>query len=765
MGFYAESLRGSSLRRLQREGLCVTLILLNMADRVTIGKERVPKRPVLLLPNRLDLKALQALNEDLGGKGSVAWIVDRSLMPDREMLQYLTEVQATGYVGDLLREDAEDLRGRVRVYMELGLHVVLLLGHPPQAEGSLSDVPGALLHKMVSLGFPCLPLHVGMVKESAGGRVTVTSGDYDHLELRYGELLGSAHCGVSNVLASWMEAQADLYASQPLCSHTLGELLVRELRRHPETPLIDGVDDSRLEASQLLSLAILLAEKLRTQVMQGRVGIILPPGKLCTVTFVACVISGIIPVFINYEATAEEFVHAARRSELTRFITERRFQNKLSDFSWPPDRDLIYVENVLRGIPRARVTWMHWRLRFHSPEGIFRSLCAQPPGPESEAVVIFTGGTDQKPKGISLTHRMLLTGMAQLLARVELKRGDCILSVMPYGHPMSLVAGLLLPLLGGYGMVTYPSADAGGRLCTLVQRYGVTMTVSTPRSLPRLLSAAKPDTFSRVRYLFSVGEKLPENLADYARGKLGLRLLEAYSLSEIAPLVACEVPGPEATEGSLYVKPSCARGSVGEPLPGVAVRVADPDRVSHLMPCGELGMIWIKSATLVHHYIGHEADAERTNLHGGWLRTDDIGRMSEDGLLTICGRSSRFTKVDGILRAHEDLEQALLKVLGADPAKPGRQLAVVGVVDNEGCERLVLLSTLHSKVDASVHIAVQYGLKNAGYRHLAPPYRIVPVNYIPELPNGKLDYRRCIEGARKALGYDEADRNRARRRR
>lgn len=736
-----------------------------MADRVTVGREKIPQRPVLLLPNRLDLKALRALEEDLGGREKVAWLVDRAMVPDQELMQYLVSVQAGGIFRELEREDTENLRALVRVEQELGHHVVLLPGHPPQAEGALSDVPASLLRKVVSLGFPCLPVHVGMVQNRVGGRVTVTSGDYDHLELRYGELLGEGRCEVSTVLAAWMEAQADLYASQPLCAHTLGELLVRELSSHPETPLIDGVDDSRLEAMQLLSLAILLAEKLRTQVMQGRVGIILPPGKLCTVTFVACVISGIIPVFINYEATAEEFVHAARRSELTRFITERRFQNKLSDFCWPPDRDLIYVENVLRGIPRARVTWMGWRLRLKSPEGILRCLCDRLPGPESEAVVIFTGGTDQKPKGISLTHRMLLTGMAQLLARVELKRGDCILSAMPYGHPMSLVAGLLLPLLGGYGMVTYPSADAGGRLCTLVQRYGVTMMVSTPRSLPRLLSAAKPDTFGHMRYLFSVGEKLPENLADYARGKLGMRLLEAYSLSEIVPLVACEVPGPEATDGALHVKPSCARGSVGEPLPGVAVRVADPDRVSHIMPCGELGMIWIKSATLVHHYIGHEADAERTNLHGGWLRTDDIGRMSEDGLLTICGRSSRFTKVDGILRAHEDLEQALLKVLGADPAKPGRQLAVVGVVDNEGCERLVLLSTLHRQVDASVHIAVQYGLKNAGYRHLAPPYRIVPVNFIPELPNGKLDYRSCIEGARKALGYDEADRNRTRRRR
>ena len=79
---------------------------------------------------------------------------------------------------------------------------------------------------------------------------------------------------------------------------------------------------------------------------------------ICTIAFVACVISGIVPVFINYEATAEEFIHSARRSELTRFITERRFQNKLSDFCWPRERDLIYAESELREVPRGRMAWM-----------------------------------------------------------------------------------------------------------------------------------------------------------------------------------------------------------------------------------------------------------------------------------------------------------------------------------------------------------------------------------------------------------------------
>lgn len=729
-----------------------------MADLVTGGRDKIPHRPTLLLPNRADIRVLHALEQDLGGSEHISWLADRVQRPGEDVLHYLGRIKARGIFCELEQIEADSLRDMLRREMELGRYVVLLPGHPLQAPGALSDVPGSLLRRLCSLGLPVLPVHAGMISARDDGAVTVSSGDYDVLELRYGEPISPMKPVSALVLAAWMEAQAELYATQQRFDCTLGESIIRSLYARPEMLVIDGVNDTKLDGATLLPLAIALAERLHKQVSQGRVGIILPPGKLCTIAFVACVISGIVPVFINYEATAEEFIHSARRSELTRFITERRFQNKLSDFCWPRERDLIYAESELREVPRGRMAWMRWLPRLQTPESLYRRICLAPPRPEDEAVVIFTGGTDEKPKGISLTHRMLMTGLAEFRSRVQIKRGDRILATMPYGHPLSLMAGLLLPLLGPCDLVTYPTADAGERLCTLARQYEVAMAVSTPRCLQRILAAAEENTFAKIRYFFSVGEKLPETLGDYARGKLGLRLLEAYSLSEIVPLAACEVPGPDASGGTRCFKPSQARGSVGEPLPGVAVRIADPDRVTQVMPTGDLGMIWLKSPTLVNHYIGNEAEAERNNLQRGWLRTNDIGYLNEDGLLTICGRSMRFTKVDGQLRAHEDLEQALLKVLGVDPAKPGRSLAVVGVADDRGVEHLVLLSTLHRQIDSSVYINVEYGLKDAGYRHLVPPHRIVPVNYIPELPNGKLDYRRCIESARKALGYGSAGR-------
>ena len=424
-----------------------------MADLVTGGRDKIPHRPTLLLPNRADIRVLHALEQDLGGSEHISWLADRVQRPGEDVLHYLGRIKARGIFCELEQIEADSLRDMLRREMELGRYVVLLPGHPLQAPGALSDVPGSLLRRLCSLGLPVLPVHAGMISARDDGAVTVSSGDYDVLELRYGEPISPMKPVSALVLAAWMEAQAELYATQQRFDCTLGESIIRSLYARPEMLVIDGVNDTKLDGATLLPLAIALAERLHKQVSQGRVGIILPPGKLCTIAFVACVISGIVPVFINYEATAEEFIHSARRSELTRFITERRFQNKLSDFCWPRERDLIYAESELREVPRGRMAWMRWLPRLQTPESLYRRICPAPPRPEDEAVVIFTGGTDEKPKGISLTHRMLMTGLAEFRSRVQIKRGDRILATMPYGHPLSLMAGLLLPLLGPCDLV------------------------------------------------------------------------------------------------------------------------------------------------------------------------------------------------------------------------------------------------------------------------------------------------------------------------
>lgn len=722
-----------------------------MAPRVTEGRDNIPVKPVLVLPNRLDLRALQALEEELGGTARITWLVEHSLQPAEDVMSYLRGRGAYGVLGAMDRQKPEQLAELVRREMESGRYVVLLVGHPLQAHGTLSDVPGRLLSQVVATGFPCLPVHVGMVSLQPWSPVTVSSGKYDRVELRFGRVLRERHLSVNAVLSAWMEAQAALYATLPTLAYSLPGALVKAMQTHPESALIDGVDDTQLPNSKLLPLTLMLAQSLRQKISQGRVGVILPPGKLAVITYIACLFAGVTPVSINYHATREQFRHMVKQAGLTRYITERRFVSKMDKFPWPRPRDLIFIERELVEMGGARLAYWRTLSRFAGAEFLARTLSQQKVKPDAEAMVVFTGGTDAEPKGVSLSHRMLLTGMAQLSSRLNLTAGMTMLSLLPYAYPTGLITGLLLPVLAGFNVVTYPTEDAGERICELVRQYKVGMAVSTPKDLVKILQAAKEDTFASMRYLLSVGEKLPDTLAAHSARKLGVTILEGYTMEEVVPMVSMTLPPLHVPSGVLHAKPTWQRGSVGEPLPGMAVRIAEPDREDRLVPDDGLGMIWLKGATLATHYLEENLELSQ-NVRNGWFRTGDIGRMSSDGLLTLCGRKTRFSMIDGRLQAHEELEQALLEVLRADTSKPGRKLAVVGVREANGREKLVLLSTLHRLVIASDYIAMEYGLKNAGYRHLSPPQTILPVAFIPELPNGKLDYKRCYEGACQALG-------------
>lgn len=723
----------------------------SMAARVTEGRENIPSKPVVVLPNRLDLCALQVLEEELGGNSHITWLVENSLQPGQEVMTYLRGRGAYGVLSAMDRQKPEQLAELVRREMESGRHVVLLVGRPLQAAGTLSDVPGPLLEQVVATGFACLPVHVGMVSLQPWSPVTVSSGRYDRVELRFGRVLRDRYLSVGAVLSAWMEAQSALYGALPTLGYSLPAALVKAMQTHPEAALIDGVDDTQLPNSKLLPLTLMLASSLRRKVPQGRVGVILPPGKLAVITYIACLFAGVTPVCINYHAAKEQFRHIVRQTGLTRYITEKRFVSKMDKFPWPRSRDLIYIERELAEMGGARLTYWRALSRFTGAEFLTRMLSQQKSKPDAEAVVVFTGGTDSVPKGVSLSHRMLLTGMAELTSRLDFRAGMTVLSLLPYGYPTGLITGLLLPLLAGFNVVTYPTEDAGNRICELVRQYKVSMAVSTPKDLAKILPAAKDDTFASMRYLLSVGEKLPDSLAAYAAGKLRLTVLEGYTMEEVVPMVSMTLPPLRVPAGTRHAKPVWQRGSVGEPLPGMAVRVADPEHEDRLMPCDSPGMIWLKSPTLATRYLEENPEVKQ-NVRNGWFRTGDVGRLSADGLLTLCGRKTRFSMVDGRLQAHEELEQALLEVFQADTTKPGRKIAVVGVREASGHEKLVVLSTLHRQVVASDRITMEYGLKNAGYRHLSPPQTIIPVSYIPELPDGKLDYKLCHEGACKALG-------------
>jgi acyl-[acyl-carrier-protein]-phospholipid O-acyltransferase/long-chain-fatty-acid--[acyl-carrier-protein] ligase len=248
-----------------------------------------------------------------------------------------------------------------------------------------------------------------------------------------------------------------------------------------------------------------------------------------------------------------------------------------------------------------------------------------------------------------------------------------------------------------------------------------------------------PAQLASLKLVVTGAEKLPQSLANAFEEKFGIRPQEGYGLTETSPATNVNLPDPVPEHEALLL-PSSRNGSVGQLLPGMAVRITDP-ATDRDIPIDRQGIIWLRGSNVFPGYLN---DGKKTAevLKDGWFRTGDVGRVDDDGFLYIEGRISRFSKIAGEMVPHETVEAAVNKVLGLD-AEAERRIAIVGVPDEQKGEAILLLSTIAGPALEQECIDLRYKLLDEGLSSLWCPKQIVPVSEIPVLASGKLDLKAC----------------------
>lgn len=280
--------------------------------------------------------------------------------------------------------------------------------------------------------------------------------------------------------------------------------------------------------------------------------------------------------------------------------------------------------------------------------------------PDDVAALIYTSGTTGRPKGVMLSHANLVALIASLAPLFPLEKQDRVLSVLPLHHTFELTCGMLLPLSRG-ARVIYLDELSADKLESTLKAGRITGLIGVPalwemlerRIVKRVaehgpLAARAFETaveFNRalgrhlgvdagrllfgpvhrglgghLRFLVSGGAALPEDTHELFAG-LGLHLAEGYGLTEAAPVLSVSAASPKS-------KP----GQVGRAIPGVELRISDPNREG-------VGEVLARGPNVM---LGYSDDAEstrRTIDEEGWLHTGDLGRVDEKGRLFIVGRA------------------------------------------------------------------------------------------------------------------------------
>jgi len=525
------------------------------------------------------------------------------------------------------------------------------------------------------------------------------------------------------------------FSRRPSLDRRLAEECVRGLKRRPfATAVIDGTDHTRLSRAKLLGAAAALSRYLRKEFSDERIAIVLPASKGSMLANLAVTLADKVPVDLNFTMGRAANESCCKRANLRVAISATQFMERLKDFPWP--ERVLKLDELVPRMKREIIFW--WLMALMVPARLLLRLLQIPKkGGHSEAVLLFTSGTTGEPKGVVVSHRNVVGNVSQFRQLLDARKTDAILASLPFFHTFGSTVTLWYPLIEGVRIVTYPNPLDAAKCAALIEQYQLTFLLATPTFLRLYLRKAEPEQVRSLRLTIVGAEKLPLDLASHFEKRFHKKVFEGYGLTETAPVVSVNLPGPEPKKPSEQVQSASRLGSVGRLAPGIAAEIREPE-TDRKLSLYDTGMLWLRGPNIFEGYL-HDPKRTAEILRDGWLKTGDIGRFDEDGFLYIEGRLSRFSKIGGEMVPHEAIEQKIIDLLELS-GRDERPLAIVGVQDEAKGEALVLLSAVD--IDLA---ELRKKLQEAGVPNLWIPKHVQRVEAIPVLASGKLDLKKCNE--------------------
>lgn len=701
-----------------------------------LGDEHVPANGVLVIPSQLSYHDLLHLEQMFEGR-SIVLLSEQNAALHPLLKNHLQGETTKALEFDPAETNIRELRKSLQDLVEKGNVVIYVPSEAATQQASLTSMPGSKLEYLMQAEVPVLPLYVLHTNDTVLAIEPLK--DESSAIFAFGKVLKNEGATVARYLESLFLLAQACFEQNPMLDRHLTYALLQGLKRHSiHASLIDGKDDSEWRFDKILAAAIALSKHIKVTSQKQRVGIILPPGFAATVANLAVLFAGKIPVNLNFTAGRESVESAIRQADLDHYITADLFVRKMQSFPWPPNRQLTFIERLLPEMKGAITKW--YVLSKILPTPLLALMLGIPKkGGNKEAVLLFTSGSSGEPKGVALTHRNLMANVCQFGSRLNLKSSDSLLGCLPLFHSFGCTVTLWYPIIQGITLVTYPTPIETKKLAELIQKYKVTIMVSTPTFLRGYLKGINPEMLVSLKLVVTGAEKLQKTIAEAFEARFGKRVFEGYGLTETSPVSNVNLPDPEPESGNPSM-PSYRYGSVGQLLPGLAIRITDPDSDEPL-PISQSGMVWLKGANVFEGYLKNPKKTEEVIING-WFRTGDIGRVDSDGFLYIEGRLSRFSKIGGEMVPHETVEEAIVKAMGLEN-ETTRRIVIVGVPDPDKGEALVLLTSITSGSVQQDILDLRYKLLDRGIPPLWIPKKLVPVADIPMLATGKLDVKGC----------------------
>ena len=455
-------------------------------------------------------------------------------------------------------------------------------------------------------------------------------------------------------------------------ANSLGEAIAQSCAAHAEKTALmyksDGAYRSITYQELGLSASAVAIELLQQGVNPGdRIALISANRPEWAMVDIACLMIGAVPVPIYTSLSAAQVQYIIKDSGASILFAENeRLAAKARDLKSSGDLKSLYLFERAESPPpdethlQALLEQNKGKTSAHD-DGVLK--LRRNVERDQLATLIYTSGTTGLPKGVMLTHGNLLANMEGVMEILDVGPGDVMLSLLPLAHVFERLAGHFLPLCHG-ATVAYAQSprtvakelmevkptlmlavprfyekmqariEEAGAKGSIIKRKIFNWAIKTGRRASQrtrkphtglryrladrlVFSKLKERTGGRLRFFVSGGAALPAEVAKFFYAA-GILIIEGYGLTEASPIL--NVNRPE----------NFRFGTVGQPLPNVEIKIAAD------------GEILAKGPNIMQGYLNLPKETRSTLPEDGFLRTGDLGRLEDDGFLTITGRKKEI---------------------------------------------------------------------------------------------------------------------------
>ena len=530
-------------------------------------------------------------------------------------------------------------------------------------------------------------------------------------------------------------------------------------RENPAAPITAERSGVRTRKAILTGV---LALSQRFAALPGtRLGIMLPGVPAALAVWLAAMHAGKEPVFLNWTVGRRNLEHCIALAGISHVVSASALMDQVIRTGTPLE-DLpvawIAAENLARELSLVTKLRAALGAALHCSALPFRASAKRAP---KTAAILFTSGSETRPKAVPLSHANIMQNAADVLSVLHVRRGDKVLAMLPPFHSFGLLVGLALPAASGFPAAYHPNPTESGHCNAVVRDFKTTLLGATPTFLDAMLAKARgTNDLASIRYAFAGAEKCPEHVyRTFAAVCPGGALCEGYGITECSPVVAVNRPETPVA------------GSIGQVLPSleaVLVREEDgPDgeqSITGRVKTGETGMLLVRGPSVFSGYLAPSVTEGMEGMDAvpvppsppspfirfegkDWYRTGDLLSMDETGRLFFKGRRKRFVKIGGEMISLPQMEEVLVQAFAPqaadqDDGKPFLAVADMKTGPDMDQVELVAFTTLALTIQE-----VNQALRAGGLSPIHAVRRVARVAEIPLLGSGKTDYR-ALQGAR-----------------